>query len=459
MKRFIYIALMLLTVMACEEDTSHLPPVEVRVVEAIDELRDELTEPANGWKLNYRPVPGSGTFYMILNFSKDGTVTIYSDLAADTGAYYQQNIPYRIDASQGIELIFETYGAFHYLFELDQASFGAEFEWMYVEEDNGDLYFKSKSDLISPTIIVLAQATAADKDAFSREIAENFQAYDGQSPRLFGGADPTQQLYLSELNYSVFWSVDLQKRSAYFDIAGDGATVAEVLAGNYATLGVATGFTFMNGQLIFDNAVELRTAAGSVTLSAITLGTFSQIGDPLCVGGKATPHYTVTMGNYSGTLTKNLFNSSGLGFDPQPSSFYAVNIPFVLDDSLRSLSETGSIAELLPNASAFVMTYGLESDSIPENSVGFIVEASDGSGELYLREANITALGNGFQIELQDSYYFGATPTAAEEAALQSITDEVFEGGTVYAYELPIQGLTAFLFYNPCNSYEFLLVR
>jgi hypothetical protein len=442
---------------ACQEDETGLPSVENRVSTAIENLRDDLTDPSEGWKVLYQPTSASGAFFMIMKFKTDGTVTISTDLAANAGEFHEQTIPYRIDAGQGLELIFETYGALHYLFELDQASFGAEFEFIYEEKDDGDLYFRSKSDLNDPSSIVFTPANATDASAFSREIAENFDLYAGQSPRLFGGANPTQQLYLSDLDISVFWSVDLAKRTVLFDLAGSGSTLEEVLSGTHVSLNQSSGYTFMGGKIIFNQPIQIKVGGKGFELSELTLGDFSETGAPLCeTSAEPTPVYNIPGG---GSLTKNLFNSSGLGFEPQAGSLYSVNIPFIFDDSLRSLAEEGSISQKLPNALAFIMTYGFESDSIPANSVGFLVEDEQENSAFYLRSFTPTAVGNRLQIDWLDNYYYSSAPTPEEEAALTEILDEVFDGGSVYAYDLPIRGLTVYQFYNPCNGYEFVLVR
>ncbi|MEQ8583922.1 MAG: DUF4302 domain-containing protein [Marinoscillum sp.] len=457
MKKILLSLLILSLFTACQEDEKGLPSVEDRVSTAVEALREDLMDPANGWKVFYQPTTTSGSFFMIMKFKDDGTVTISTDLAANAGEFHEQTIPYRIDAGQGLELIFETYGALHYLFELDQASFGAEFEFVYEEKDDGDLYFRSKSDLNDPTSIVFSEANATDQSAFSREIAANFDLYAGQSPRLFGGASPTQQLYLSDLDISVFWSINLAKRMVLFDLAGSGSSLEEVLSGTSVSLNQSSGYTFLDGKIIFNDPVQFNVGAKSVELSELTLGDFSETGSPLCeTSAVNTPVYTVAGG---GTLTKNLFNSSGLGFEPQAGSLYSVNIPFIFDDSLRSLAEEGSIKQKLPNAIAFIMTYGFESDSIPANAAGFLVEDEDENSSFYLRSFTPTAVGNRLEMEWQDEYYYSTTTTPEEEAALTEILDEVFEGGSVYAYDLPIRGLTVFQFYNPCNGYEFVLVK
>ncbi len=444
----------------CKEEETGLPSVEDRVSEVLDGLQDRLTEPANGWKITYRPTANSGSFFMLMDFGRDGLVKISTDLAADDGRYFEESIPYRLDAGQGIELIFETFGALHYLFELDQASFGAEFEFVFVEDQGDDLIFRSKTDPTNPTRVTFEPASAADVNLLSKEISANLNLFKGQAPRLFGGVAPSQQLYLSDIDVSVFWNIDLERRTIFFDIAGKGATAQSVYTGANVILEQAVGYRFLNGQLVLNVPVSFSLDGSNIRLEAISLVDFSTDGASLCSGVSTTPQYTVSTSNHgAGVLNKSLINSSGLGFEELSQSFYSVNIPFIFDDSLSSLAETGSIAELLPNGSGFMITYGFKSDSIPANSVGFIVEGEDGSGELYLREMSISAVANQLEITLLDDYYYSATPTTAEESAMEQITNEIFEGGSIYAFDLPIQGLTVLQFYNPCNGYEFILVK
>lgn len=448
---------------SCNEDEADLPSVEDRIQEAKGDLTDLLTAPQNGWKLNYRPVEGAGSYFMILDFEENGSVRIQSDLAADEGEYYDQTITYRIDAALNLELIFENYTAFHYLFELEQGSFGGEFEFIYQREQDGNLYFRSKSDFVDITVIELIPATSGDRTSFSRDIAANFQEFSGQSPRLFGGVPPTQQLYFADRDISLFWSIDLNTRNLLVDVAGKGSTITEIISnGSMTTINHFTGYIFKNGQLVLDESFTATVDGTEFTLSEITMGDFSMTGASLCdLTVVNTPVYTGTesmLGAF--TMTKSLFNSSGMEFNEQEDRFYSVNVLFVIDDAFNSLSETGSIAAGFPEAVAFVMTYGYVDDELPAYSVGLLVENEDNSTSFFLREFEASStVGNKSTIKLLDTYYYSGTPTAAEEQNLMEITDEIFVGETLYAFELGIENLTAFQLYNPCNDYELVLVK
>jgi len=52
-----------LVLFSCGEDEVDLPPVEERVSAAINDLKEKLTAPSEGWRLEYQPTPESGVFF------------------------------------------------------------------------------------------------------------------------------------------------------------------------------------------------------------------------------------------------------------------------------------------------------------------------------------------------------------------------------------------------------------
>src|SRR5688572_16700063 len=134
-----------------------------RVAEAIAALKDDLVDADNGWKIKYRPQEGAGSFYLLMTFRDDNTVTIKTDLGVNDGEFFEQTVTYRIDSSLGLELIIESYSFFSFLFEQDQASFGAEYEFNFVNKTPDDaLVFNSKTDLAIQTILLFEEAAASD---------------------------------------------------------------------------------------------------------------------------------------------------------------------------------------------------------------------------------------------------------------------------------------------------------
>ena len=445
---------------ACHEGNTDLPPVEARVKEAIDGLRTDLTAPANGWRLEYQPTDESGTFLILMKFTPDGNVNIKSDVPDNNGEFFDNTITYRIDNALGLELIFETYGVFHYLFELDQATFGGEFEFLFKKKEGDSLVFESISDISNPTRLAFAPAGAGDESGFARDITTNLSQFNMDNPQVFGTIPPTQQVILNDKNISVFWTIDLTKRNLTAEFAGIGTTRNEVLANPRALLNHFSKFTPANGQLILENPLSFVFNGQSTTISAITLSDFANNGPDLCASGtnNTGPRYSgQTPGLGTVDIVNTMLSTRGSDF---AKNVYTVNALFIFDDQGNSLQESGSISQKLPGTSGFIMVYGVQlappNENVPMNAIGFIM----GNGDIYVRSFQPTNTQvNLVEMALLDQYYYSATPPAGTEQALKEITDEIFAGGEIYAFDLPQNGLKVFRLYNPCNKYEFFLVE
>ncbi len=464
MKWIIYI-LPLFILLSCKENDDDIDSVEKRVQAAIDGLFDELNEPANGWKVVYTPTGTSGGFFMLLDFALDGRVRVRSDVAANDGEFLDHFMSYRVDNSMRLELIFETYGIFHYLFELDQTTFGAEFEFNYVGKEDGNLIFVSKTDGgTNPTTLTFEPASTNDVNQLATGISTNLDKFKGLSPQIFGAEPPIQQIYLDNSGVSFFWSIDLDKRIAEADFAGLGNSFEEIYGnGSGVNLNFSSGFSYSGDQMILKNPLIMSVGGNDFTISSLTYNTFDEAGGgSLCpTSSDVTPTYSGTAGS-AGTFTasKTLFDRSGETFTANDDGVYFVNIPFIFDDSLQSLSDEGVIKDFIPNAVAFIMTYGFDSETIPAYSIGFITESGD-STDIILREFEpTTSIGNQVNIVFTNDFYQSDDMMTAQDTTnMVEVTETIFSGGRVYAYDYPIQGLQVYRLFNPCNRFEIFVVQ
>ncbi|HNP18833.1 MAG TPA: DUF4302 domain-containing protein [Fulvivirga sp.] len=462
MKHIINILILTLLIASCKEDRTDIAPVEERTAAAIKGLKDKLTAPTDGWLLQYSPISESGIYLMILKFNDDGTVNIKSDVAANNGEFTDETIPYRIDNALGLELILETYGVFHYLFELQQAQFGAEFEFLFVEEDGSDLIFKSKTDNTDVTILRFEPATSSDESLLSIKEAGNLALFEDNTPQIFGRF-PVQQVVFNEKNISLFWSLDLDRRLIMADMVATGKTPAEVISNNnFLRLNHTTGYAFQNGKLVLLSPLSFNFEGVDATISEVTLNEVTLTGDPLC--SQATDNSPVYDGSITGlgtiTILKSLIESSGFDFQPMNDRPYSVNVIFVFDSEGNSLFQSGIILEKFPEATGFIFNYGLESNDEPANALGFTLTDANGEQQTYLREFDATAtVGNKINVVLNDNFYFSSTPGPEDEQNLRDITDTIFESGEMYIFDLPNNGATVFHLFNPCNGYEVFLVQ
>lgn len=464
MKWIVYI-LPLFFLISCTENDGDIDSVEKRVQEAIDGLFDELNEPANGWKVVYTPTNASGGFFMLLDFALDGRVRVRTDVAANDGEFLDHFMSYRVDNSMRLELIFETYGVFHYLFELDQTTFGAEFEFNYEGKEDGKLIFESKTDGGSnPTVLTFEPASASDVSQLATGISLNLDKFKGLSPQIFGAEPPIQQIYLNNSGVSFFWSIDLDKRIAEADFAGIGTSFEEIYGnGTGVNLNFSSGFSYSGDQLILQDPLTMTVGGNDITINSLTFSSFDESGGgSLCpTSSDVTPTYTGSAGS-SGTFiaSKTLFDRSGETFNANDNGVYAVNIPFIFDDSLQSLSDEGVIKDFIPNAVAFIMTYGFDSETIPAYSIGFITEDGD-STDIILREFEpTTSIGNQVNIVFTNDYYQSDDMMTSQDSTnMVEVTETIFSGGRIYAYDYPIQGLQVYRLFNPCNRFEIFVVQ
>lgn len=457
---YLLIIISLLTFSCDDESDPNLPPVEERVNEAVTNLKNELTAPENGWKVFYKPTAQSGTFYMILDFNENGEVTIQSDVVDNEGEFVDQTIPYRIDNALGIELIFETYGVFHYLFEQNSATFGAEFEWRYLGNQEGNLVFESISDVGDPSRIILIPAESNDDNLFALDLAENLSLFtEADAPTALIGNLPSQQLILENQNISVFWSLDPSTRFISVHMAAEGSSFDEVIAeDNFINLSMTTGYSLQADKLILSTPISFVFGGQQISIGEISFDELSQNGESLCPletenNALVFSGQIAALGNIK--LTASHLNSSGAVYlQPNVSS---INIPFLFDEDDNSLIDEGILADRFPDASGFIFFNGVEllDETIPIYSLGLITA----DGELLLREYTIAAQASNFiRLNLTDDYYYSAGALSETDSLnLKDVTDDIFAGGDLYAYEFPQDGV--FKLFNPCNSYEVFLVQ
>lgn len=452
-----------LILVSCNDDGEDLPSFDERVSEAKESLQNELTAPANGWRLDYQPTPNSGFFYILMDFDENGQVTIQSDLADNDGEFFEQTIPYRIDNALDLELIIETYGLFHYLFEQNQSSFGAEFEFIFNGKSGNDLIFESKSDFANRTRLTFTPADVNAESLLSREVAENLDAFGVLRPQLFGGEPAIQQLILQNDNISVFWSIDLFSRVIEVDLAGAGTAVDEIVTNaDNVTINHTTGYILFDDKIVLTAPFTFTLRGTQYTIEELELTDFSMDGPSLCsLNMINTPVYQANIAGVGPvTVLRSQFDSRGMDFQPMTDRAYSVNVIFVFDDNATSLAQQGSIADKFPDATGFIFNYGLDSEDEPAFAAGLVITDEQNNSRTYLREFEpAMTVENRIQVTFTEDFYYSETPEANTEQDLREITNEIFGNGEMFIYDLPADGLTVFRLFNPCNGYELFLVQ
>ncbi|PIB35438.1 hypothetical protein BFP72_08535 [Reichenbachiella sp. 5M10] len=461
MKKLAYISIWLLLLWGCgSDDGGKLDSADVRRQSAIDELRDKLMAPEHGWMLQYQPVPGSGAYYILLDFDEE-EVRIQSDLASEEGTLYDQTIPYRVDVQLAVQLTFETYAVFHYLFEQDQSTFGAEFEFFYLEEDGENLILYSKTDAVNKTSIVLVPAPANAEQGFSREEAANLDMFELYSQPL--GTQTMQQLYLMGDDLSVYWSIDLTKRVLTVDGAAPGLDSRAITS--WVAINQEHSFTLFGGSMVLEEPITFGHGGKEYSIQEVELNTLNHTGEVYCSAEiQDAPVYTGSVAGLGAVeLRHTLFESSGLDFVTQSDVPYSINIFYVADSTGFSMTDDDQIiGQLYPDASGFIFNYGRDSMEI-DYSVGISYLDENDVRQTHLRGfESVAVLGNYLEVVLNEefSYTNADEVTAEDEQNLRDVTDEIFGTGQLYISNWPIvEDLVVFRLYNPCNGNEFALVQ
>ncbi len=456
MKKWIlYISIVVLGASCAFDDEAELPPVEERIEDATSTLIDQLTDPNNGWRLDYQPTPTGGIFLLLMEFDEDGTVRIRSDLGVNDGEFRDQTIPYRIDSRQGLELVLETYGIFHYLFEQEQATFGGEFEFVYITEtSNGDLVFASKTDgaIGQNTNLIFTPASLNDLTLITTDVLGRLDEINFREPGLgsVGNYVPLN-MYLPQDNTTISLTVDLDNRRLKVHGAAVGETFEEIIANGVLNIDGQTTYTVISGNIVLAEPARFNVGGTSFELDQIPVGESSTVLGSFCDG--QVDSLVRFDGNAPGLgsfeMTGSLFQTYSAF---QPGNFFDISGPFIYDNGAIIADEVEAI---FPNVVAFQWYYGiLLNDNSILNGVGFVTLDEFNNAEFYLRGFDAVQQGNRFQITFTDDNDFITDDDASQELIDQfhGLMDEIFSGGEIYM----IEGITVpdlFEFYNPCNGY------
>ena len=464
MKKCFFAFLLVIWLFSCN-DNSHLdiPPIEERIAQSSQELIDQLTNPDFGWRLDYRPTTNAGTFLILLDFNNDGTVRIQSDVADENGIYLDQTVSYRVDQDLATELILETYAVFHYLFEQNQNSFGGEFEFIFEGEESGNLIFSSKSDLGIPTELVFQPAQLSDDDLISTEIVSQLSQGSYRTGTLAGiNATPVYQIYLPSDNVSIFSSFDLSNRRALVHGAAIGRTFDEVTTSATTTnINRTTDLSFLSEEVIFENPVTFSIDNRSYTLSSFNGSNFQVLDTSFCVG--STDTYVSLEASLASIGTSEMNSSlftSHSAFIDDDTEFYQINDLFMFDENDNTIQE--DVLSAFPNSIVFVLVVngvprGFEDGTF--TGLGWVGVDQNNSLEFFLREMDITnSTGNLLELSLTDGTFITVADSLDERDALFSLTDRVFEGGSLFGLE-SLSTDNLFEVYNPCNGYKFFLIE
>jgi hypothetical protein len=449
MKRIFYIlTLMLLVATSCKDNDVSIfdQTADERTAEAISQLKSRLTAPIHGWRVKYRPENTSGSFWVLMQFDEEGTVTIKSDLGANDGEFGEQTVTYRIDSSLGLELIIESYSFFAYLFEQDQATFEAEYEFNYINETpGGQLVFQSKSDRTSnPTILLFEEAGADDEDLLGLQVAENLNTMADDIQRF----SSSYKLVYQDKDLILYLSMDELRRTLDISIASKKTNTATTKAVNFSTPYIIEG-----DEIIFDEPLTGTYVGVSVSLSSIDLDDLTDASLVACGSPINIHSYSgVTSDNAAVALETTLLDANGRGFTS--NEYMTAPIQNIFDNGF---SQANKVAEDIKGAAGFQIYYDAEVGSGPNlYGIGFVIQNDDGSVTFALKEYTASFIDNNMIFTFEPGFrYFGNPVTEANVDNTLFYLNKLTEGDQTYVYEYA-EGI--YEFYNPCSGWSFVFL-
>lgn len=445
MKQSLLIISVVLALTSCNNDDVNVfdKTAAERSSEAIQNLKNELTAPANGWLVKYNPESDAGSYYVILNFNDDNTLRIRSDFGEQDGRFFDDTITYRIDNSLNLELIFETYSLFSFLYEQDDATFQAEFEFLYANKTGDDLVFTSKSDVSSPTVLVFTPASSNDPttllgpDAASKisALADDFIKYTTAYKVSYQNRDVALFLSMNNIKRTVAITA-ISKRTDTSDTT---------------LLDFSTGFYIEGDSLVFENTFSTTFKGADVSIRSIFMGSvfdtyINGCNDPVPING----FNGTTSQNDQITFETTLQDIKGGRFAKEATLYFCPPENMLYNKEFKYKEVYADVE----GAIYFQLYLNYENNL---NAIGFVLQKSDGSYYFVLREFTPELVDNNLIFHWQgDLQVFNTDAPEADLNKIQKYIDLITAGDQTYAFKLN-DGV--YEFYNPCTKWSYIFIN
>lgn len=443
------IALLLVFLVSCKDDDINLfeKSADERAAEAIEALKQDLVAPANGWIVKYKPQEGAGSYYVLMDFNDNDKVIIKSDLGAEEGEYFQDTISYRIDNSLGLELILENYSFFSFLFEQDEATFGAEYEFNFVNKtpDNA-LVFQSKTDIGVPDIILFQEASPNAGELLGTALAANLNILSGDFDK-----------FTSSLMFT-YNNKDLALYVAMDDFRRTIAITSASLKSNTSVsqpLNFSTGYLVQGDSIIFDSRLTQTILGNSISIRSIKLNTLGESSVSVCAEPTTVHSYSgVTSAGDPILLETSLLDVSGKSFAVL-SDFYFCPLVYIFDNGV---SRGEQVQQDITGAVEMHMYYGFDrGNGQLLYGIGFVLQNADESITFALREFTPVLNDNNLVFNFNPEIsLFGNINPDADISKVNIYLDALAGGDNTFVFKLQDD---LYEFHNPCTGWSFVFIN
>jgi hypothetical protein len=445
MKKIFFYILFIVLIASCKDDDVNVfdKSADERAAEAVNSLKEKLTSSADGWLVKYTPSAfGAGSFYVLMTFNDDYTVNIKSDLGANDGTYFDQTITYRIDNSLGIELILESYSFFAYLYELDQATFPAEYEFVYVNEtEEGNLVFTSKSDITADkTTLVFQPATSSSSEFLGTTLATNLNVMSDELEKF------TSSLSLTYENKDLilYLSMDEARRVLTITSASKVSNINTTAVVGHTTPYLISGDSIILDEPLSRTILGIQVSISSLILTSTFTSSINECDSPISITGLAGK----TSQNDNVKLQSSMNDAAGKTFT-QADFYFSPNY-YIFQEGV-SMEE--QILTDLPGALAMQLYYNYNNSGF--YAIGFVFENSDGEITFALREFTPVLNNNNLIFQFEDEISIIGPPPDANVENINIYLDYLTAGDKTFVFQIQ-PGV--YEFYNPCTKWSFVFV-
>jgi hypothetical protein len=448
MKKWLYFfGLAWFSLTSCKDDEIALfdKTADERAAEAIATLKQDLVAPANGWRVKYRPESESGSFYLLMDFNENNTVTIKSDLGFNDGEFFEQTVTYRIDNSLGLELIIESYSFFSFLFEQGDATYLAEYEFNFVNKTPDDaLVFNSKTDPDTPTILLFEEADAGDEDLLAQPLSSNLNIIAEDFEKWSSSLKITYQ----NKDLVLYIVVDNFRRTVGFNSAARKTNLAVTQGMNFTS-----PFVLKGDSIVFDDAFSGNVLGNNITIKGIKLSTLTEGTINICADPTTVHSYAgITSANDLVALETTIQDASG-GTFAQVSDFFNGPLGYITTNGEFIGNQ---IAEDVTGAQAMQLyyNYNLGGGNVLYG-IGFYLANANGEPTFALREFTPTLTGNNLVFQFAPEITaFGNPNPDADINNINIYLNALTEGDNTYVFKI---NDNVFELYNPCTGFSTVL--
>jgi hypothetical protein len=332
---------------------------------------------------------------------------------------------------------------FSYLFEQYAATFGAEYEFIFVNKTpDNRLVFSSKTDLGAKTILLFEPASASDINLLGISLSQDLYTIANDLQKFSSSLKLTYQ----NKDILMFLSMDEITRNITFTSAVKKSNTSVLQSMNFSTPFVIQGDSMVFESRLTGNFVGVSVNVKGLLLDQLSQTFFNGCASPIALHeltGKTSQNDNITLGTALADLSGGLF--------AQESDFYFAPLVYIFNNGV-------SMGEQIPldvtGAVEMHLYYNIDLGG-PFYGIGLVIQNPDGSVTFALREFTPVVNGNNLVFNFEPTISIFGSPTTANVQNLNTYLNALSSGDNTYVFKLN-EGV--YEFHNPCTGWSFVFI-